>query len=217
MDNKRVLALDMSTKTGWALSVSSNSGIKLEKYGQILKTSEPLGQYPKNYVDWANQVFGEILGLINELKPDVLVIEETASGSRNIYSQKILEWIHFLVAKYIKEYSIEAVYMLTEQWRRETGCQMTKDESKRNKEVREYKKSKEKETGTKPTAAYDINGKRIGLISRKHVNVRRANEVFGAFLKEPLRQKDEDTADSLLLGYAYHLRRVERDKKDLVR
>lgn len=209
MDSKRVLALDMSTKTGWALLVSSDSGIELVEYGKILKTSEPLGMYPGNYIVWANQIFGEILSLIERLKPDVLIIEETASGSKNVYSQKILEWIHFLVAKFIKESNIESVYMLTEQWRRETGCQMTKEESKRNKEVRGYKKAKEEETGTKPTAAYDINGKRIGLISRKHVNVRRANEVFGAFLKEQLRQKDEDTADSLLLGYAYHLRRIK--------
>lgn len=216
MTSKRILALDMSTKTGWALLVSSSSGVSLEGHGQIQKTSEPLGMYPANYVDWANQIFKDIAYLIETSRPDVLVIEETASGSKNVYSQKILEWIHFLVANFIKESKIEAVYMLTEQWRRETGCQMSKDESKRNKAVREYKKAKEKETGTKPTAAYDINGKRIGLISRKHVNVRRANEVFADFLKEPLRQKDEDTADSLLLGYAYHLRRIERDKKDLV-
>jgi hypothetical protein len=49
----------------------------------------------------------------------------------------------------------------------------------------------------------------MGKITRKHVNIRRANEVFGAFLKTPLRKKDEDTADSLLLGYCYHLRRLK--------
>lgn len=208
MISKRILSLDMSTKTGYALIVSDDKGFVLEEYGQIPQISEPPGQYPSNYIDWAYICFEHIQGLVDRLAPDVLVIEETASGSKNIYSQKILEWLHFLVAKMIKSCQIEAVYLMTEQWRRETGCQMSNDEKKKNKQVREYKKKVEKETGTKTTVAYDINGKRIGLTNRKHVNVRRANEVFGEFLKEPLRKKDEDTADSLLLGYAYHLRRM---------
>lgn len=188
--------------------VSDSHGIHLESYGKIEKTKEPEGRYPENYVDWASQIFTEIVKLVDDYAPDVLVIEETAAGSKNAYSQKILEWTHFLVAKMIKESQIQAVYMLTEQWRRETGCQMTKEESKRNKEVRDYKKKVEKKTGTKTTVAYDIKGKRIGLVNRKHVNVRRANEVFGSFLTEPLKKKDEDIADSLMLGFSFHLRRT---------
>lgn len=208
MNKERVLSLDMSTKTGWAFCESTQSGIVLIENGQIPKISEPAGKYPENYVDWAHMVFTKILELINRFNPDVLVIEETAAGSKNSFSQKILEFIHFLLASHIKTYKMKAVYYLTEQWRRETGCQMSKEESKRNKEVREYKKKVLKDTGTKTTVAYDIEGKRIGLVNRKHVNVRRANEVFGSFLKEPLRKKDEDTADSLLLNYCYHLRRM---------
>jgi hypothetical protein len=44
--------------------------------------------------------------------------------------------------------------------------------------------------------------------------VRRANEIFGKFLKEPLRKKDEDTADSLLLGYCWHLRRLKANENN---
>lgn len=202
----------MSSKTGWALIVSSDEGMNLEEYGMIKKSSEPDGRYPANYVDWANQVFEEIHSLIVKFEPSVLVIEETVAGSKQVYSQKILEWIHYLVAKYIKESHIEAVYLLTGQWRAETGCSMTKEESKRNKEVREYKKKIEKETGAKPMAAYDIKGKRIGLVNKKHVNIRRANEVYGKFLKEPLRKKDEDEADALMLAYCYHLRRIKNGR-----
>ncbi len=208
IEPKRILSLDMSSKTGWALIVSTKDGPQLEEYGMIEKTSEPPGKYPANYIDWAYQVYGEIVELVDRLAPDVLVIEETVAGSKQVYSQKILEWIHFLVAKMIKECQIEAVYLLTGQWRAETGCVMSNEEKKKNKEVREYKKKIEKATGTKPTAAYDINGKRIGLVGKKHVNVRRANEVYGAFLKEPLRKKDEDEADALMLAYCYHLRRM---------
>lgn len=202
MESKRVLSLDMSTKTGWALIISEKDGYTLEEYGQIAQIPEPPGQYPSNFIDWAYALYGKIVELVDRLAPDVLVIEETASGSKNIYSQKILEWLHFLVAKMIKECHIEATYLLTEQWRRETGCVMSKEEKKKNKEVRAYKKTHN------VSIAYDKDGKRVGIVGRKHVNVRRANEVFGEFLREPLRKKDEDTADSLLLGYAYHLRRL---------
>lgn len=208
MTPKRVLSLDMSSKTGWALIVSGQDGVVLEESGVIQKTAEPIGQYPGNFVDWAYQVFGDIMKLIDRLKPDVLVLEETVAGSKQVYSQKILEWIHFLVAKFIKESKIEAVYMLTGTWRAETGCVMTTAEKAKNKAVRDYKKKVEAETGTKPQAAYDINGKRIGLVGKKHVNIRRANEVYGKFLKRPLQKKDEDEADAMMLAYCYHLRRV---------
>ena len=83
MSLERVLSLDISSKTGWALLISGPSSLLLETYGKIPKTSEPEGPYPASYVVWAYQVFGEIVKLIDSLRPDVLVIEETASGSKN--------------------------------------------------------------------------------------------------------------------------------------
>jgi len=109
--------------------------------------------------------------LIDLIKPDVLVIEETSKGSKNAMSQKILEWTHFLLAQKIKTSNIKAVYIMTEEWRREIGCKMSDEEKLRNKQVRDYKKSYHKRNGKKTTVAYDINGKRIGLIGRKHVNI----------------------------------------------
>lgn len=202
---ERVLSLDISTKTGWALILSSPSGVELETYGKVDQISEPEGTYPGNFVDWAYKCFGEIVKLVDRLAPDVLVIEETAAGSKSIHSQKILEFIHFLVAKFIKDTGIRAIYLMTEQWRRETGCQMTKEELKHNREVRKYKDKNDTKI------AYNKEGKRIGKIGRKHVNIRRANEIFGQFLPKLLRKKDEDTADALMLAYAYHMRRVRRN------
>lgn len=201
---ERILALDMSTKTGWSLLVSDGKDFKLEDHGKIDKTTEPEGMYPVNFVEWAGEIFSSINVLIAKHSPDVLVIEETASGSKSIYSQKILEWIHFLLANYIKETNMKAVYLMTEQWRRETGCLMSKEESKHNKDVKKYKEK------NATNIAYDIGGKRVGKITRKHVNIRRANEVFASFLTQPLRKKDEDIADSLLLGYCYHLRKAKQ-------
>lgn len=187
--------------------VSSDFGIDLEDYGTLLAIHEPEGSYPSNYVIWAHLVFREIEKLIKKYRPDVLAIEETVAGSKAVYSQKFLEWSHFLLASYIKESNTRSVYLLTGAWRSEVGAKMTKEESKHNKEVKKYKEK----NGTR--MAYDINGKRIGKLTKKHINVRRANEVFGKFLKKLLKKKDEDTADSLLLGYCYHLRRLRIENK----
>lgn len=203
MVNERILSLDMSTKTGWACMVSTKDGIELEGFGQIPAIHMPDGSYPGSFVDWAYQVFGKVSELIDEHAPDVLVIEETCAGSKGVYSQKILEYCHFLLAKFIKETNIRAIYLLTGAWRTETGSKMTKEESKHNKAVKKYKEENESKI------AYDEAGKRIGKLTKKHINIRRANEVFGKFLAKPLRKKDEDAADSLLLGYCYHLRRVK--------
>jgi hypothetical protein len=207
MNEERILSLDVSSKTGWALLVSSKDGCDLEAYGQIPAIHEPDGGFPKSYIDWAYIVVEKIVELVERHHPDVLVIEQTSAGSKAIFTQKFLEWVHFVLAKFIVDNRIKVIYYLTEQWRRETGCLMSKEEKKRNKEVKQFK------TKNKTSVAYDIKGKRIGKITRKHVNIRRANEVFESFLNEPLRKKDEDTADSLLLGYAYHQRRVVENER----
>jgi Holliday junction resolvasome RuvABC endonuclease subunit len=204
MDVERVLGLDMSTKTGFTLLISDASGMVLEEYGQIPQIHTPEGAYPESFIIWSHAVVDEIVKVIERLKPNVLVIEETAAGSKAIYTQKILEWIHYLVAKYIVDKRLKVVYIMTGQWRSEIGCSMSKEESKHNKTVKEYKKK------NSTSLAYDISGKRIGKITKKHVNVRRINEIFGKYLKTPLKMKDEDAADSLGLAYAYHLRRIAR-------
>ncbi len=198
--SKRVLALDVSTKTGYALIIMDSKGYKLETYGTLDQVHTPEGSYPQSFVVWAYEVYQNIEGLIEDLTPDCLVIEETSAGSKAIYTQKILEWIHFLLARFIKETSIEANYIMIEEWRRETGCKMNKAEKLRNKYVRDYKKKH------KTKLARDKNGKIVGLITRKHVNVRRMNELFKDQLSEPLRQKDEDQADALGLAVSYYLR-----------
>lgn len=202
MKNELVLSLDISTKTGWALIESTPEGPILKAYGVEKPISEPDGEYPSNYVYWADMCFNKIMWLITEYSPDALVIEETGKGSKNVYSQKILEYIHFLVASHVAETKIKAIYVMSGTWRSETGCVMTKDEKLKNKEVRAYKAKNETKI------AYDISGKRIGIVGKKHVGVRRANEVFGKSLSKPLIRKDEDIADSLMLAYCYHLRRM---------
>lgn len=210
MKPERILSLDISSKTGWAAANYTKNGIKLIDYGTIPKTSAPDEKYPGNYVIWAYQNFESILELIKKFNPDILVIEETSRGSKNAMSQKILEWIHFLVSQYIKDSGIKTCYLMTEEWRRDIGCKMSDVEKLKNKEARLYKKKH------KTTVAKDSDGKRIGITGRKHINVRRANEIFGDQLKEPLRQKNEDLADALGLLACYCFRKNKLDKSQEV-
>ncbi len=201
---ERVLGIDLSSKTGWAFVVSSPDGLVLEAYGQISAIHEPTSEpYPGSYVLWANQIFSHIVQLIDRFAPDVLTIEETVAGSKNVFSQKILEFSHYLLAKLIRDTGIKARYFLTGEWRQIVGCVMTKEEKLKNKAVRDYKAK------TGKTLARDANNKVIGKVGKKHVNVRRANEIFGEYLKTPLLKKSEDEADAMLLAAAYHMKRFK--------
>lgn len=207
MIEERILALDVSSKTGWASMVSTDNGIILEAHGIVPQIHEPEGCYPNTYVDWACLIFEKIEELIIKYRPDVLAIEETCAGSKSVYSQKILEFCHFMLASFIKESNMKVMYLLTGEWRNLVGCKMTAEESKHNKAVREYKKK------NKTKVAYNEEGKRIGIKTKKHVNIRRANEIFGKWLKEPLQKKNEDEADALLLGFCYHIKRLDYERR----
>ena len=208
MTLERVLSLDISTKTGWCLALSSDQGIALECYGQLDKIHCPEEEpYPGSYVTWAYKCFIEIEKLIESLLPDVFVIEEVTK-SKNAFSQKILDYIHFLVAKFIQETGIKNVFFQTGDWRKEIGSYMNDLEKQRNKEVKAYKDGYFKKYGKETVTAYDINGKRIGKIGKKHVTIRLINETFKDQLKSPLRRKDEDTADGISLCWTYHKRRL---------
>jgi Holliday junction resolvasome RuvABC endonuclease subunit len=199
---ERVLSLDLSSKTGYALLVSSDQGMVLEAYGQVDKIPCPEDEpYPGSYVSWAYKCFEKVEELIEWLKPDVLVVEEITK-SKNAMSQKFLDFVHFLVCRFIQETGIKNVWFQTGEWRKEIGSYMNEAERKRNKEVKKYKKEH------KSKLAYDIKGKRIGMIGKKHVTIRLINEVFKGQLKEPLIRKQEDTADGISLAFAYHKRRL---------
>lgn len=221
--SERVLSLDISTKTGWSVTVSGE-GFHLVDYGQTDPISEPKGDYPKRVLDWSHACFSVIEKLIDNHRPDVIVIEQTSKGSKASKTQKLLEWVHYLVADYLVGHSIKNVYLQTGEWRKLVGSKMTKDEKDRNKYVKEYKAKylkehpeeefkigKDGKKKKKAVVVYDENGERIGKVGKKNVSVRTANEIFGSKLKKPLLRKDEDTAEALLLGYAYHMRKTSNE------
>lgn len=162
--------------------------------GQIKKIDEPAGEYPETYLRWSEMCALPVIKLIEDHKPDIIVIEDTSSGSYSNRSQRILEFLHFKVLTYIFANSIKMHYFMSEEWRRIIGCKMTKEEALHNKRVRDYKRK----NGTK--IAYNESGKRIGILGRKHQNVARVNEYFGLNLK----LKDNDEADALGLSLAWY-------------
>lgn len=203
---KRILSLDMSTKTGYAVVDFDKKGFKLIDANTLEKISEPdTAEYPINYLHWSRQCINRIATLFYKYKPDYVVVEETAKGSKNNMSQKIVEFIHYELATFFereeannREYP--KTYYLTEEWRRICKCVMNNFEKKQNAEVRKQRKK-----GVK--VCKDIEGKRIGIVGKKHVNVRRANEVYGL----DLILKDEDRADALLLAHAFYLEYLKND------
>lgn len=192
----------MSTKTGWAVIDVENKKFTLIDCGTLPKESEPEGDYPVNYLDWSGKCIEHIKEVFLKFKPDELVVEETAKGSKNNMSQKIVEFVHYELAMELQSGEMRGIprtFYLTEEWRRIVGCKMNDEEKKQNAEVRKQRKKK-------ITVCKDKDGKRIGLIGKKHVNVRRANEVYGL----DLILKDEDRADALLLAHALFLEKYSK-------
>lgn len=191
----KVLALDISTKTGWALFENGTP----VSWGTLFpdKTVKDFGAYPINFVRYcqyiAYKIIQEIVSPILNKSSDYLevVIEETNASKQN-YSQKILEFLHFCVVESLYDLGLNPKYIRTGEWRKFTDSKMSKEEKAINAKIAKIKK----QTGKKLAK---IDGKVVGKKSRKHVAIRRVEEI----LNIPLLRKDDDAADALLLGLAY--------------
>jgi hypothetical protein len=188
----RVLSLDASTKTGWALFVDREllkSGalpkVKVEDFN-VNKDPQKSPKYPWNIMDAAEAMSRLMADLVAEHKPDYVVIENTNKG-KNRNTQRLLEWIHYVWVRNMRHLPIVLKYMDTSEWRSLVGLWMTKEDTKRNREVKAGK-TKDPETG-----------KRRGKLNKKHLAVRMTNELYGKKLK----LKDNDEADAILMGRAF--------------
>lgn len=136
---------------------------------------------------------------------DAIVVEETNLG-KNRYSQKSLEFTHayFLLqmSKSICK-DVPIVYLSTSQWRTAVGLEMSKEDKKSNAKLSKAKKAVGGDVRKVDKKALGVAGK----VTKKHLAVRKANELFGLTLK----LKDNDIADALLLGTAYFLGAVACD------
>jgi hypothetical protein len=94
-----VLALDVSTKTGWALFEDGEP----KSWGTLFpdKTVKDFGKYPINFVRLCQYLANRVIECV--VVPAIrsygvtgfeVIIEETNSSKQN-YSQKILEFLHY--------------------------------------------------------------------------------------------------------------------------
>lgn len=200
----RILALDISTKTGWSVFETDklqNSGVfpqvSIEDFN-VNDYPNKSSKYPWNMLKAASMVVNEIQNMLNQTRPDVLVVENTVKG-RNRHTQRMLEFIHHelltMLKEYRENYNLKFVYMDPSEWRHILGMQLSKNESKNNAKLSKAKK-KAKEDGVK------LDRKALGIrgrITKKHLSIRKVEELFGLKFK----QKDNDRADAILLGAAF--------------
>lgn len=193
----RVLALDISTKTGWAVLEGDLGSVpKLVEHGRVALDAKIRGYgdlaYPWDYMAGIEKMAFMIADVAGSHNVDRIVIEET-NGSKSRYTQKILEWLHYCTLGAIRTRGVMVSYINTSDWRRAVGATLTKEDKKLNVKVRALKKKGDK-AGLKTLGAR-------GKIGKKHVAVRYANNTFGL----ALRMKDNDAADAICLGTSYFL------------
>lgn len=190
-----VLALDISTKTGWSLihkEEGQDEQVSIGHYGRLVaeKSVDEWGEYPFNYLKLADHMAKRICELVQEHSPDFIVIEETNKG-KNRYTQKMLEFIHCKLLDRLADtkYANTVNYVNTSDWRKSLGIYMTKEDKKNNAKVNKAKRQgkSKKELGLK------------GKITRKHIAVRLVNDKYGTNFK----QKDNDTAEAICIGLAF--------------
>ena len=210
----KVLALDVSTKTGWAVFEppagtaewvgkgvkieTSASGWGLKKYGLIKnpKKVQEYGVYPWSYLNACSAMAQQLLKLANEEKPDAIVIEET-NGSKARYTQKVLEMLHCCLLDRLAVYmtGTPVYYVNSSEWRKTLGLVLSKEDKKANKKLKVAKKLSAA-TGKK------LNRTELGIrgiVNKKHIAIRYVNDTYCKnFLV-----KDNDICDAICLGTAY--------------
>lgn len=181
----RILSLDASTKTGWALFVDGNltkSGalpqVKVQDFN-VNKDPQLAASYPYNIVDGAGAVVLQIKELVKQEQPDMVVVENTNKG-RNRHTQRLLEFIHLKLLMALRsDLLVPMIYMDTSRWRSLVQLWLSKDDRKNNRDV--------------------SAGKKRGRVNKKHLAVRMVNDLYGKKLK----LKDNDEADAILMGRAF--------------
>lgn len=193
----KVLALDLSTKTGWAILSQENDIIRLLDHGLIQVTECKEKQYPWSYLEKAKQIADGILQILPS-DVDHIVIEET-NGSRARFTQKMLEFIHAAVLStfyFDMAMPLDKInYVDTSQWRKVLGITLNKEQKKANAKLSKAKRKAITDKAKLDKKALGIRGK----ITPKHLSVIYANETYGLNFKV----KDNDRADALALGTAF--------------
>jgi len=192
-----VLALDLSSSTGWAVVQRDNGKFRLVGKG-LIATGRPVldyGDYPWAYLHVAGLIASSVLCIAKTYPVDRIIIEETNKG-QNRYHQKLLEFIHCRVLDVLGAHGLTHVsYVNTKDWRKQLGISLSKADKRANAKLSKAKRVANSIGSKLDKKALGISGR----ITWKHLSVRYANERYGLNLKI----KDNDIADAICIGTAY--------------
>lgn len=200
----RVLALDMSSRLGYAVYENG----KLKDYGVSLADGEVLKSHGnQKYPWWLMQnvmaMKDKVRQLVEKYGPDHVVIEETNLGKQR-YSQKFLEWLHFNVVAYLhvmvttRGWPQTVTYISSSVWRKTLGLRLSKEDRKNNQKVRKIKNDSaiSKELKSQLLKDLGVRGKK----TQKHLSCEYVKQKYGFELKV---STENDIADAICLGDAY--------------
>ena len=198
----KILGLDISTKTGYALLCD---GV-LTEHGLIRcdeTVSDPLLVPDYKYIQRSKDIAEKIHRLVCKHMPDYIYLEATNAG-RFRGSQKQLEFLHYSILDKLQQCCRKAEsvrYIDTSAWRSLLGIRLNKDQKKHNSV-----KSKAKRSGKANLSLSAVGKEKVrGRITPKHLAVWWANDTFNLSLK----LKDNDIADALAVSFCGWL--TERD------
>lgn len=189
----KILAVDLSTKTGWALFSPSGELLCFGKLA-LPDVTEGYGPYPHGPILAAKDMIRMIESLVAYLKPTVVVVE-TVNNGRNRFTQQILNFLHYRLIEFCQENKTDIKYVDSMAWRKALQLKMDKVQKKNNAKLSKAKREAKKVGKILDKKALGIRGK----VTVKHLSVQHVNEKFGLELKV----KDNDMADAISLGSAY--------------
>lgn len=188
--SERLLALDLSTSTGWALLQRQEPQPVLLGYG-IVAEGPSVKDYPWSYLERTERLAERIQQLVDAHKPDRILIEET-NRSKNRYSQKMLEFIHRAVLDCLVGRGIPVHYINTSAWFSTLNLRLTDMDRKKNSLLSKARRSGE-----------SLDKKALGIrgrITRKHLSIRFVKDTYGI----DLQVQEDDIADAICQGVAYY-------------
>lgn len=194
MENKVLLSLDLSTTcTGW--SVFDIKTKVLITYGTLKPSTKGISKlvYPKQQLTKMIDLSFQIKALIENYKPEHIVIEEIA-GSRQRLGQKVLDGLHWVLLIHIQEYiDIVNYYDVTGEngWRTNLSLKLSDADKLANKEAKKLN----------PTLGKGVT--KLPIYDAKDLAARFANKLFKLSLDPQVNQFDSDIADSICMGFAW--------------
>lgn len=198
----RVLALDISTSSGFAVLDKSQDGvITLHDYGAIQLEKPVVELLPEEGYPWAYltatwRMARQLVELTIAHQPTDVVIEHPNLG-RNRLSQRILEWIHFSYCYMHRDVApaTPIYYIDSSAWRMALKLTLTKADKAQNSRLSRAKRQSK-------TLGKKLDKKKLGIagkITQKHVAIRYVNARWGL----DLGATSDDAADAICQAEAF--------------